>query len=131
MNVGQILSLAAEHHPDKSAFIWGDQVTSYSRANTRAAALAAGLCELGLEPGERVGILMWNCPQLLESFFATWKAGGCIVPLNARLVADEVVYHLGDPRATTVVFGEEFREMMAQIRDRLPSVRHFICTGKP
>ena len=131
MNVGHILSTAAEHHPEQAAFIWGDQVTSYSQANTRADALAAGLRELGLKPGERVGILMWNCPQLLESFFATWKAGGCIVPLNARLVADEVTYHLEDPRAIAVVFGEEFREMMAQIRERLPSVRHFVCTGKP
>jgi acyl-CoA synthetase (AMP-forming)/AMP-acid ligase II len=131
MNVGHILSAAAEHHPDRSAFIWGDQVTSYGQANARANALGAGLRELGLERGERVGIFMRNCPQLLESFFATWKAGGCIVPLNARFVADEAVYHLGDPRAAAVVFGEEFREMMTRVRDRLPSVRHLICTGQP
>jgi len=131
MNVGHILSAAAESHPEQSAFIWGDQITSYSLANRRASALAVGLRELGLEQGDRVGVLMWNCPQLLESFFATWKAGGCLVPLNARFVADELVYHLGDPRATAVIFGEEFREMMAQIRARLPSVTHFVCAGDP
>lgn len=131
MNVGHILTTAAENHPDQSAFIWGDEVSNYRQANARADALAAGLRELGLELSDRVGILMWNCPQLLESFFATWKAGGCIVPLNARAVADEVVYHLGDPRATAVVFGKEFREMMAQIRVQLPSVKHFICTAEP
>ena len=131
MNVGQILSSAGENHPDQAAFIWGEQATSYGQANKRAVALAVGLRELGLELGDRVGILMGNCPQLLESFFATWKAGGCIVPLNARFVADEVVYHVGDPRATAIIFGEEFREMMAHIRERLSSVKHFICAGEP
>ncbi len=129
MNIGDFFTIAAERHPDRPAFVWGDEVTTYRQANDRVNALAAGLCELGLAPGERVGILMWNRPQLLESFFATWKAGGCVVPLNARFVADEVIYHLQDPRATVVVFGQEFKETMTQIRDQLPLVKHFICVG--
>jgi acyl-CoA synthetase (AMP-forming)/AMP-acid ligase II len=131
VNVGDFLRSAAERYPERSAFIWGDRVVSYSLANARANALAAGLRRLGLTEGDRVGILMWNCPQLLESYFATWKAGGCVVPLNARIVADEAVYHLGDPRATAVIFGEEFREMMVQVRRQLPSLKLFVCTGEP
>ena len=131
MNIGHILSAAADHHPNRPAFIWEDRVASYAQVNARANALAAGLRDLGLVRGHRVGVLMWNCPQLLESYFATWKAGGCVVPLNARFGADEVVYHLGDPRATVAIFGEEFREVMARIRDRLPMVKNFICAGNP
>jgi long-chain acyl-CoA synthetase len=131
MNVGYFLSNAAERHPDRPALIWGDQVTNYHQANARANALAAALHELGLAQGDRVGVFMWNRPELLESFFATWKAGGCVVPLNARFVADEAVYHLQDPRASVVVFDEEFREMMAEVRDHLPDVKHFICVGEP
>jgi acyl-CoA synthetase (AMP-forming)/AMP-acid ligase II len=129
MNVGHILTAAAEHHPDHRAFVYGVQVTSYGQANARAAALSAGLHNLGVEPGNRVAILMWNCPQFLESCFGTWKAGGCVVPLNVRFVADEVVYHLCNPRAKAVIFGEEFRGVMSLIRDRLSSVKHFICLG--
>jgi acyl-CoA synthetase (AMP-forming)/AMP-acid ligase II len=131
MNVGHLLRDAAERYPDRPAFIWGDKVVSYGLANARANALAAGLRRLGLTDGDRVGILMWNCPQLLESYFATWQAAGCVVPLNARIVASEVVYHLGDPRATAVVFGEEFRELMVQVREQLPCVKFFVCTGEP
>lgn len=131
MNIGHFLSTAAERHPDQPAFIWGEQVTTYCQANARVNALAAGLQKLGLAPGERVGVFMWNCPQLLESFFATWKVGGCVVPLNARFMADEAAYHLQDPKATAVVFSEEFREMMAQVRDRLPTLKHYICVGQP
>lgn len=131
MNSGHILSAAAESFPNQQAFIWGEEVFTYAQANARANALAVGLHSLGVVPGDRVGILMWNCPQLLESFFATWKAGGCIVPLNARFLADEVVYHLEDPSVNTIIFGEEFREMLAQNRARLPFITHFICTGSP
>ncbi|CAN5772647.1 acyl-CoA synthetase [soil metagenome] len=131
MNLGHILTSAAEHHANHPGFIWGEQVTSYSAANARAGALAAGLRELGFQRGDRVGILMWNCPQLLESFFATWKAGGCIVPLNARSVADEVVFEIGDSRASVVIFDSDFREMMAQVKEQLPSVTQFICVGDP
>ncbi len=131
MNIGDFLTRAAEHHPNQPALIWGDQVLTYSETNRRADSIARGLRRLGLERGARVGILQWNCPQLIESYFAVWKAGGCIVPLNARFVAEEVIYHLSDPRATAVIFGVEFREMMNQIRSALPSVKHLVCTGEP
>jgi long-chain acyl-CoA synthetase len=131
MNIGHLLTKAAEHHPGHPAFVWGKQITTYSEANARADALATGLRELSLKPGERVGILMWNCPQLLESFFGIWKAGGCIVPINARSVAEEVIYHLLDPQATAVIFSEDFRDMMVQVRPQLPNVKQFICVGEP
>jgi acyl-CoA synthetase (AMP-forming)/AMP-acid ligase II len=131
VNVGDFLRSAAERAPDQPAFMWGDHVVSYRNADARASALAAGFRQLGLKEGDRVGILMWNCPQLLETYFGTWKSGGCVVPLNARIVAAEAIYHLADPRATVVVFGEEFRELMAQIREQLPSVKFFICIGSP
>jgi acyl-CoA synthetase (AMP-forming)/AMP-acid ligase II len=131
MNVGHILTAAAEQHADNPAFTWGEQSTTYAQADANAVALAAGLRRLGVETGDRVGVLMFNSPELLESFFATWKAGASVVPLNARFVADEVVYHLCNPRASAVIFGEEFRELMDQIKTRLPSVKHFICTGGP
>jgi acyl-CoA synthetase (AMP-forming)/AMP-acid ligase II len=129
MNVGRFLANAAERDPAKPAFIWGDEVLSYGQANARSESLAGALRRFGLANGDRVGLLMPNCPQLLESMFATWKAGGCIVPLNARFRSDEIVYHLADARARTVVFSEEYRDVMAAIRDRVPSVERFVCVG--
>lgn len=130
MNVGRLLSAAAEHHPDRVAFIWGDEITTCRQANARANALAAGLCELGLAQGERIGILMHNRPELLESLFAIWKAGCTAVPLNARFLADEVTYHLTDPRASAVIFDQDFSQMMFELKDRLPMVKHFISVGE-
>ena len=131
MNVGRFLADAAERDPGRPAFVWGDDVVSYGQANARSDSLAGALQRRGLSQGDRVGVLMPNRPQLLESMFATWKAGGCVVPLNARFRREEIVYHLADPRARALIFGEEYRGIVAAIRERVPSVQHFICVGAP
>jgi long-chain acyl-CoA synthetase len=131
MNLGHILTVAAENHANRPGFVWGEEVTTYGQANARAAALASGLVQLGIRPGDRVAVLTPNCPQLLESFFAVWKAGGCVVPLNARSVTGEIVYHLNDSRTNAVIFSEDFRETMELVKGRLFSENHFICLAKP
>jgi acyl-CoA synthetase (AMP-forming)/AMP-acid ligase II len=131
MNVGRFLANAAERDSAGAGFVWGNEVVSYGEANARSDSLAGALRRFGLGPGERVGVLMPNCPQLLESMFATWKAGGCVVPLNARFQREELVYHLADPGARAVIFGEEYRETVAAVRDRVPTVERFICVGEP
>ena len=131
MNVGRFLANAAERDSAGAGFVWGNEVVSYREANARSDGLAEALRRFGLGRGERVGVLMPNCPQLLESMFATWKAGGCVVPLNARFQHEELVYHLADPRARAVIFGEEYRDMVAAVRDRVPTVERFICVGEP
>jgi acyl-CoA synthetase (AMP-forming)/AMP-acid ligase II len=131
MNVGRFLTHAAERDPGRPAFVWGDDVVSYGEANARSDSLAGNLQRLGLGRGDRVGVLMHNRPELLESMFATWKAGGCVVPLNARFRREEIAYHLADPRAGAVIFGEEYRELLAEVAGQVPSVRQFICVGVP
>jgi acyl-CoA synthetase (AMP-forming)/AMP-acid ligase II len=131
MNVGRFLANAAERDPAKPAFVWGHEVLSYGQANARSGSVAGALRRCGLGRGDRVGLLMPNCPQLPESMFATWKAGGCIVPLNARFRSDEIAYHLADAQARMVIFSEEYRDVMAAVRDRAPSVERFVCVGAP
>lgn len=131
MNVGRFLARAAEGNAAKPAFVWGDEVISYGQADARTKSLASALRRLGLATGDRVGLLMPNCPRLPESMFATWRAGGCIVPLNARFRREEIVYHLADAKARMVIFSAEFRDVMAAVRDRVPSVERFICVGSP
>jgi acyl-CoA synthetase (AMP-forming)/AMP-acid ligase II len=131
MNVARFLDNAAERDPAKPAFVWGDEVLSYGQANAQSESLAGALRRVGLADGDRVGVLMPNCPQLLVGMFATWKARGCVVPLNARFRTEEIVYHLTDSRARAVIFGEEYRDVVAAARDRLSPVEHFICVGAP
>ncbi|MGZ5120893.1 MAG: AMP-binding protein, partial [Burkholderiales bacterium] len=131
MNIGRMLTQTAERYGDRTAFIYGSERTSYREVSARTQALAVALRDLGLAHGDRVAVLMWNRPELLESFYAVWLAGGCVVPLNARFQAEEIEYHVSDPGCAFVILGEEFREALADIAGRLRSVKQFIVVGSP
>ena len=131
MNIGSLISLAAERNPDRTAFAWGEETSSYEVVAGRVGAFAAALRSLGLQRGDRVAVFMPNCPQLLEVYFAVWHAGGCVVPLYARFLPDEVVYHVEDCRAQLIVFGEEFREAIAEVRDKSEVVEEYVCLANP
>jgi fatty-acyl-CoA synthase len=96
MNIGSVLTQAAQKSPDHTAIIFGDLRRTYRELNARANRLADQLRKAGVRKGDRVAILQHNCPELLETLFATFKAGGITVPINARLHPKEFAYILQD-----------------------------------
>jgi long-chain acyl-CoA synthetase len=102
MNLGRMLTNTARRVPDHPAMTWGDRRVTYAELDRRTNALARGLADLGASSGTRVAVLMRNRPELLEVMYACFKAGVCLVPLNARFTADEVRYHVDDSGAVVV-----------------------------
>ena len=72
------------------------------------------LVALGVEPEDRVAIAMMNSAEFIETYFAIAKLGAVIVPLNWRLVPDELEFILKDSGSSTLIFGEEFVGMMGE-----------------
>jgi len=103
MNIGRMLTNTARRFPDRPAVSWGERTLTYAELDARTDALAHGLAALGVRRGDRVAVLMRNRPELLEAMYACFKAGYCLVPLNARFTADEVTYHVADAGAAAVL----------------------------
>lgn len=103
MNLGRLLTNSAKQFPLRPAVTWGDRTLTYEQLDTRTNALAHGLAQLGVARGDRVAVLMRNRPELLETMFACFKAGFCLVPLNSRFTPEEVAYHVADSGAVAVV----------------------------
>jgi len=101
MNLAQLLAAAARRLPQAPAIALGARaVATYAQLAGRVAGLAAGMRErAGLAAGERVAIVMKNCPQYYETLFACWHAGLAAVPVNAKLHPKEVAYIIGDSGA--------------------------------
>ncbi|MEM7413799.1 MAG: long-chain fatty acid--CoA ligase, partial [Myxococcota bacterium] len=76
------------------------------------------LLGLGVTKGDRVGLLAMNSIEFFETFFAVAKIGAVCVPLNWRLVADELEFILGDSGVTTLVFGHEFLPAVSDLQTR-------------
>ena len=88
---------------------------TYRDLGVRAAAMAAGLDELGVGRGERVAVVSHNSARLLEAFFGVTAWGRVLVPVNFRLSAAEVEYIVGHSGATTVLVDPELDEALASV----------------
>ena len=110
MNVAWWVTRWSVLHPHKTALIFEDQAYSYGWLNRRALACARWLYDLGVEKGDRVALLLDNCPQFLELYLACARLGAIFVPLNFRLAAPEVDYLLGDCRPRVFVFKDSLAD---------------------
>lgn len=117
-NIGNLLTQRAFLHPDKEAFVDVHQKKrlTYHQFNANTNRTAHALLSLGVKKGDRVGILMMNSVDYMELFFALAKIGAVCVLLNTRLVADELTYIIKDSGAQTLVYGNDFQKVVAEIR---------------
>ncbi|MDB5309001.1 MAG: AMP-dependent synthetase and ligase [Gemmataceae bacterium] len=85
-----LLEEAARRFPSRVACRYFRQELTYDQLLSRSRRMAAALRAHGLQPGERVGVLLPNIPEYLVALFGTWMAGGVTLPLNPLMVAEEV-----------------------------------------
>ncbi|WP_422025092.1 class I adenylate-forming enzyme family protein [Roseovarius sp.] len=96
MNIGQWLMRTAQVRGEAPAIFLGTEpVADYAGFHDRAARLAGWLGARGIGPGDRVGIFMKNCPEVLIAFYGIWYAGAAAVPVNAKLHGREAAWILG------------------------------------
>src|SRR5512143_247448 len=76
ISLSTILDYSADRFPENPAVIFRDRSLTYREIRIRAAAVAAGLAEIGVRKGQRVAIMLPNCPQYIEVLFAILKIGG-------------------------------------------------------
>ncbi len=118
-NIGLFLEKRAFLSPKREAFFDG-QATRLTFAEMASRSFQAGnaMIDAGIKPGDRVGLLLMNGPEFIESFFAIARIGAVVVPLNWRLVADELAFILKDSGTSTLIYGEEFQDTVANIQGR-------------
>jgi long-chain acyl-CoA synthetase len=94
-----VLRQAAADHADRPAVRMDAEVLTYADLWDAAARVAGLLATLGVEPGDRVGIMLPNVPAFPIAYYGTLAAGGVVVPMNPLLKSREVAYYLGDSGA--------------------------------
>ena len=100
--------------PDQPAASWGS--ITYSEMARRARAQAAGLDALGIAQGARVAIVSHNSARLLTSFFGVSGSGRVLVPINFRLVAEEVSYIMEHCGAEVLIIDPELEESLRSVQ---------------
>ena len=95
-SVYQVLRLAASHYGDRPATAFMGAQLTYAELAARADRLAAALAGLGVGKGDRVGIMLPNCPQYVVGFFAVLRLGAVVVNLNPLYTPREVEFFVSD-----------------------------------
>ncbi|OHV19575.1 AMP-dependent synthetase [Parafrankia soli] len=103
VNVASLLTASARRHPDRCAVRFAGRRTSYGELREQAARFGSALLGRGLERGDRVAVLLPNCPQYLVVLFGAWHAGLVAVPVNAKLAGPEIQVILDDSGARAFV----------------------------
>jgi long-chain acyl-CoA synthetase len=98
-NLASILTASAERSPDSPAIRLGEVELTYAELDDRSARLATLLREKGLEPGDRVGVMLPNVPEFPVSYYGVLRAGGVVVPMNVLLKRREIAFYLEDSGA--------------------------------
>ena len=111
-----------------SLFFEGQWFTRGWQAD-QAARFAAGLIRLGVRPGDRVVVLMANCPEVLVTYTAAWRAGAVVTPLIFLVSEDELRHALATSGAVGVVTTAEFLPKVSAALDGAHGVRFVVVPG--
>ena len=122
---------AALRAPEAAALSHGSLGLSYGQLDAQMGALAAGLVQMGLQRGERVGIYLDKRVEAVLASFAAPAAGGVFVPMNPLLKPEQVAFIAADCNVRVLVTSPERLPLLAPVLSQCPGLRHVLLTAAP
>ena len=132
---GGILKKWVKEKPDETALVYGARRITWKELDLLTGSLAAGLLNLGMKKGDRLGVLGPNHPEVLIAWFAAARVGIIVVPINTRYRKIELEYLINDSGCTSVVTIDEFDQFLFskavnEIKEKSSILKHVIVYGK-
>ena len=122
------LSSLARDNGSKPALLFKGAEVSYAQLHRQSDAFAAALAALGVRKGDRVALILPNCPQFFVAEIGAWKAGGVVCPVNPTYTERELEHALKATGAETVVTLTPFYDRLKEVQPRT-AVRNMIATS--
>jgi acyl-CoA synthetase (AMP-forming)/AMP-acid ligase II len=126
MEVRTLMARAAAHYADREAVIHGDRRLTFREAWQRCVRLGNGLRGIGLEPGDRIGVLEDNSVEAADLFGGAAVANLVRVPMYPRNGRDAHKHMLGHTNCRALIVSENHAEEVAGLADELPDLEHVI-----
>jgi fatty-acyl-CoA synthase len=115
MNIAWWVQRWAELTPDKPALIFEDRQFSYRELCQRADRTSCWLQSIGIEKGDRVAVMLHNCPEFLDLFLACARLGAIFVPINFRITAPELDYFIKNCRPRLFVHNNTVKAVVDEL----------------
>jgi long-chain acyl-CoA synthetase len=130
-NLARQAELALDRHGSYNSLFYEGAWHSNTSMADRASRLATGLAGLGLSPGDRLLVLMANCPEVTITYTAAWRAGAVVTPLIFLVSDHELRNALVDSGAVGVVTTAEFLPKVSAAVAGAPGVKFVLCVDAP
>src|SRR6266516_1223939 len=125
----RMLEQSVERRPNRTALIYFGTRISYARLLDHVNRCAAGLQALGVRKGDRVALMMSNCPQFVASYFGVLKAGGIVTATSSMYTAREAAHQWHDAGAGALIVDRKLYPVAETALAEVPEVKHVILTG--
>ncbi len=129
MTINYCLRRARDFYGANLAIDHEDRRLTYSEFYALVERSARKLAALGVQPGDRVAILMLNSPEYLELYYSTPLARALIVPLNTRWHVNDINFTLSDSASKLLFVDDKFAPLVPQIRASVPSLVQILYAG--
>ncbi len=126
MNLSTAFAESAKKRSDKIALFWGEREYSYSELLAQTLFVADQLQHtFGVQPGDRVGLWLRNCPEFIPALFGVLHLGAVAVPINNFLKADEVNFILADAGVEVLITDAELATHFRSLAAARPHLKMF------
>jgi long-chain acyl-CoA synthetase len=117
ISLTRFLKEAVERYEDRPVMTYEGNATSYEQLLEKSERLAAAFAESGVSKGDRVALMLPNCPEYVVSFFAVARIGAIVTQVNPIYVGRELEHILNDSGAETIVVHEDAYPKVSAVRD--------------
>ena len=129
-NLARLAEGSLDRHGDYDSLFFEGRWHSSGSLAERAQRLAAGLVRLGLEPGDRIVVLMSNCPDVGVAYQAAWRAGAVLTPAVFLLTPTELRHLLADAGARAVITTPDLAGVVREAREGVATLEWVVTTGE-
>jgi long-chain acyl-CoA synthetase len=125
MALGDHLRKARAADPNHIAMVAGARHWTYGELDETTDRLAASWVRCGIAAGDRIGLQLPNCPELIIAYYACFKLGAIGVPINNRFAAPEIEYALNHSACRICISQSDLYANLAPIRSAIKSVEQY------
>lgn len=133
LSLDAYLDRTAEQFANEPLVLTDEETLTYRDVTRISLLIADGLRALGLQAGERVGVIMANYPATVPILFAIWRAGAIAVPMNTLYRPEELEYAVREADCALLIVMERFgrRHFAADLDQCVPGWREGACSSLP
>jgi crotonobetaine/carnitine-CoA ligase len=130
MNLKDFLTSAVSKTPQKIFLFFENQEISFQSFADRVGQLARSFISLGISKGDRVSVMLPNCPEYLYTWFGLNHLGAVVVPINPVYKEREVTYIVQHSQSRAMIVPQALTDLARKVKRETPSLKEIISLGE-